>query len=119
MRYLYTLVFNPPQTASQAFNNHTVIVKVDGNTGMTLWAKQSVSTYNNVLLLAFKTWILNDVAWVLLIPSSQPTPIPSILAKHDANGGIISAFYLTNSNYQDTSSGYIIIELKFISVNFI
>ena len=81
---------------------------------MTLWARQSVSSYNNVLLLAIKTWILNDVAWVLLVPSVQPIPIPSILAKLDANGEVISAFYLMANNYKDISSGYILQVFQFL-----
>ena len=82
-------------------------MKADGNTGMTLWARQSLLVYNNVCLSVINTKILNDVAWVLLVPSIQPMPIPSVLVKHDTNGEVISAFYLMTNNYQNVLNGYI------------
>ena len=99
---------NSPNPIDNDSSSNTIIVKISGKDGITLWAKTLKSIFDGTLLSNYQTSMLNDVAWCLLTPYAPPKPVPSVIIKVDASGEVISSFYIMNGNYQDASNGYIL-----------
>ena len=69
------------------------LVKIESETGKTLWAKELMYFLNNYYFKIVKTIVINDVAWVLFAYSIIDISTPGLIARIDSTGLLIEWFY--------------------------
>ena len=115
-------ILNSP--ISSLSGNNSLIVKVDSKIGATIWAKNIIDNSISLDLQINRSFLLNDIAWSLLIYSGTDYNVPGIIAKIDNDGNLIDIFYVpfffseASYYYLHTIDFYLFSDQSLITITF-
>ena len=104
---------NNPLLANNLPGNITVLAKVDGTTGATVWAKQIVNYSAAQNLEIYSTFLMNDTSWSLSVYKGADVNIPGMITKIDRDGNLVEMFYIPFSFDSNSTSNYVLYTVDF------
>ena len=101
-----TNIVNNPLLSNNLPHFITVLAKVDGTTGATVWAKQIVNYSAAQNLEIYSTFLMNDTSWSLSVYKGADVNIPGMITKIDRDGNLVEMFYIPFSFDSNSTSNY-------------